>query len=417
MLRRFRKRPLRAFLTLLQIVLGALAMTLALSAYIDAYQRQNAAKPDRFNLIAGWRTESGMMMGGGSFFDRRTVKDVLALAPDVEQVSMYNWGGQIKIEYDNRLYEFMQGAYVDENYFALNDIEITSGSVFTSKEFMRFQAVAVISDSAAKQLYGETNPIGQTFNVITDAMYAQDWKTVIFEAKSEEFKVIGTFADATGPQAVDQNYVYLPLWKGISSAEGGAGMLSVLAKGGKGDSSREQILEAVRQTYRPKYAQYNTQEGKDFFISELGESLWSNTQTNYIDPTVVMFGLFGIVALLVGSIGIFSIMLVDTLERERDTGIKRALGATKGRITREMTLEATVLAGLGGLLGVLSASVILPLLEQRVSYLYFSQFSLRWEPWAAVIVFALTLLLGMVLGFFPALRASSIKPVEALKSV
>lgn len=108
-------------------------------------------------------------------------------------------------------------------------------------------------------------------------------------------------------------------------------------------------------------------------------------------------------------------MLVDALERERETGIKRALGSTRGRIKREMTLEATLLSGLGGLLGVLVAALIIPLLLQQVGDALFWNVNLRWQPLAAAIVFAITLLLGMVLGFFPALRASRVRPVEALK--
>ena len=145
--------------------------------------------------------------------------------------------------------------------------------------------------------------------------------------------------------------------------------------------------------------------------------MWAGNRNNLLDPTVVMFGLFGIVALIVGSIGIFSIMLVDALERERDTGIKRALGATKARITREMTLEATLIAGLGGLMGALLAALIIPILVQQVGDSLFWNVNLRWQPLAALVGFALRLSPGTVLGFLPALRASRGPPVEALKSI
>ncbi|MGL4610884.1 MAG: ABC transporter permease [Trueperaceae bacterium] len=137
-------------------------------------------------------------------------------------------------------------------------------------------------------------------------------------------------------------------------------------------------------------------------------------ETN-LQPLHAALGLFGIVALIVGLIGIFSIMLVDALERERDTGIKRVLGASKSRITREMTLEVTLIAGLGGLYGVVLSAMIIPFLVQGVGGSLFWNIRSRWQPLAALIVFALTLFLSMILGGFPALRASSIKVVEALK--
>ena len=128
-----------------------------------------------------------------------------------------------------------------------------------------------------------------------------------------------------------------------------------------------------------------------------------------------MFGLFGIVALIVGSIGIFSIMVVDALERERDIGIKRALGATRGSVVRELTLEATLLSGLGGLVGVLLAALVIPLLARQVGSNLFWSIDLRWQPLAGLLVVGVTLLLGLVLGIFPALRAGRTNPVQALK--
>ena len=87
-LRRFRKKPLRAVLTLLQVVLGSLAMTLALSAYLDAYARQNAAQAERFDLMAGYKDDSGYPIAY-PVMDEAGIAELLTLVPDVEKVAPY----------------------------------------------------------------------------------------------------------------------------------------------------------------------------------------------------------------------------------------------------------------------------------------------------------------------------------------
>lgn len=417
-LRKFRRKPLRTFLTMLQIVLGALAMTLALSAYLDALRRQNAGQAERFDLVAGTRDEDGTS-GTYSIMDEDNIKKLLELAPALAKVAFIGDAySSSTVEKDGKLYQFQAAAYVNSDYFDLNNIALTSGSLFTKQDEEAEASVMMISDGAAKILFGDTPAVGQTIQLMPDENY------VSYDADGnpqpsappQSFKIIGTFAEELNVQTETQYFLFLPTWKKTDFSD--ASVINVVAKDGQGEEAREQIITAARQVFSTKISEWGIEKDKMFFINELGRSWWTSPDQNkMLDPTVVMFGLFGIVALIVGSIGIFSIMLVDALERERDTGIKRALGATKSRITREMTLEATLIAGLGGLIGVLLAALIIPVLVQQVGNTLFWNVSLRWQPLAAGIVFALTLVLGIVLGFFPALRASRVKPVEALKGV
>jgi putative ABC transport system permease protein len=414
-LRKLKRKPLRTFLTLLQIILGALAMTLALSAYLDAVQRQTAKQPNRFDLIAGTKGDNG---GTYYFMDEAGVKKVLELSPAVAKVAFIgNAYGSSTVESHGKLYQFQTIAYVNSDYFDLNNTQLTSGSLFTQKDEESEESVMLISEESAKILFGDMPALGQTLNVMPDENFVSydEQGNPLPPAPPEPFKIIGTFAEKFTLLSELQYFAFLPTWKMPEFSE--ASTIHVLSKDGQGDEAREQIITAARQVFATKISDWNLEKDKIFFIGEMGENIWSTNQNKMLDPTVAMFGLFGIVALIVGSIGIFSIMLVDALERERDTGIKRALGATRSRITREMTLEATLIAGFGGLLGVLLAALIIPVLVQQVGNTLFWNVSLRWQPLAAAIVFALTLLLGMVLGFLPALRASRVRPVEALKGM
>ena len=346
LVRRLRRKPLRTTLTLLQVVLGSLAMTLALSAYLDAYARQHRGEAERFDLIAGFRDEDGSS-STYVMMDEQGAAELAKLAPDVEKVALYADAWQTTVEKEGRLYQFQQGAYVGNVYFELNNIEPTRGSLFTEQEAAAQDAVALLSDKAAAILFPDADPLGQTLKFVPNEDFGPAGTPV-------EYRIIGTFADS-GRLAENHAAVYFPLWT-HSSQGGGGDTLNVLAAPGRGDAAREQTLSAARQVFGSKMQDWGVEEGKDFYIREQGERGFGANPA-LLDPTIVMFSLFGIVALIVGSIGIFSIMVVDALERERDIGVKRALGATKGSVVRAMTLEAALLAGLGGLVGAALAAL------------------------------------------------------------
>ncbi len=403
--RRFRKNPLRTILTLLQIVLGALSMTLALSVYLDAYARQNAVQAERFDLIAGYKDEDGSS-STYALMDAAGAAELQGLAPDVEKVALYAQEWRPTVELGGKLYQFQGGAYVDNAYFSLNDVGVTRGSLFTQREADAKEAVLLLSDEAADVLFPDADPLNQTLKLMPDENLGTS------AGSPQTFRVIGTFTEEADPYS-EQDHVYFPSWT-QSNVMGGGSTLNVLAAAGRGDAAREQVLSAARQVFGERARDWQLEEGKDFYIREMGEPPFG-ASNNLLDPTVVMFGLFGIVALIVGSIGIFSIMVVDALEREREVGIKRALGATKGGVVREFVLEAALLSGLGGGLGALLAALLIPLLARGVGENIFWGITLRWQPLAALLVVGMTLLLGTVLGIFPALRAGRTNPVQALK--
>ena len=423
MLQQIRKNRLRSVLTLVQIVLGALAMTLALSAYFGAGSA--SSQPERFDLVAGFQDANGT---GSSYalMDEAGSQTLLTLAPDVDKASLVTEEWQrTTVEKDGRLYQFRSSAYVGEGYFELNDVTLTKGSIFGLQDAREEAAVMLISEGSAEILFGDTDPIGQTLTLMPDEMYSdQDDDEPMFDEAGNEillpqpeaFTVIGIFAEAPSdsPESWNQLHVYLPIWKQYTQGEGGSDTLSVLAKPGQGEAAREQVLSAARQIYGERAQGWNVEERKDFYIREPSEQY--GVASDVLSPVVLMFGVFGIVALMVGGIGILSSTLVNALERERDTGIRHALGATRSRVVRDMVLEASLLAGLGGVLGAGLAAIIIPLLTSQVGMLFFGS-DLRWQPLAAFAVILTTLLLGLSLSFFPAFRSSRVSPVEALKGV
>jgi putative ABC transport system permease protein len=129
---------------------------------------------------------------------------------------------------------------------------------------------------------------------------------------------------------------------------------------------------------------------------------------------VLLFGT-GVIALFVGGINIMNIMLVTVTERTKEIGIRRAVGATPAEIARQFVLEAAVLAGAGGILGVVGGIAMTGALSLILTHVL-APWRFVVEPWAIALALGMATSTGIAFGLFPALRAARLDPVAALRS-
>ena len=409
MVRRFLRKPLRTGIVTLEIVLGTLAMTLALSAYFGSLEF-SARLADRFELNSG--SKEGTTFLTMPRFAEDDLAAITALAPDAKELAVFGRTTYAEWPYfivGGETYSVPDLAAVTPNYFGVAELTLVAGSFFTESD--RGDNVLVMSEGSARTFFGSNDPVGQTIEVSPSESG---------QGLAIPYRVVGIFADTdirrqevNGASFYSAPGILLPLWSTGIGVYPVQDSLVVRAKAGREVSAREQVLAAARQVYRDNLDTEELAQGKDFFLTEVGQTL--APYGDAVDPVVVLFGVFGVVSLLTSSIGMFSSTLVRVLERTRELGIRRALGASRRRIIRDLVGETAMLSFVSGVLGVLLAFVLIPSIRSSVGDALFAQNSLQWHTGAALISLGINVGLSVLLSFAPAWQATKITPIEAFE--
>jgi len=304
--RRTRTNPLRFALTLLQVMLGAFAVTVALSAYLSATAGRGTT--DRFYLETGGY--------GPDTFRAQGLPEMLALAPDVAALATFDDGFNPPVEIGGARYRFRTAARVSPSYLELADIQVTRGSAFTSGDAEREARVLLLSEEAAQLTFGTEDPVGETVRVLGSLPFglAASQPVTLYEVLGvyrRGSSPFGTPPDALFPAWVAEAPVSEPRERGSFSVpiSRGAPTLLVQARPGRGEVAREQALAAARQVF-PVVP--GGEERSSFELEEVNEAAYD---AGYADTSLLIFGLFALVATTVGAIGVFSTAVVETAAR------------------------------------------------------------------------------------------------------
>jgi putative ABC transport system permease protein len=248
----------------------------------------------------------------------------------------------------------------------------------------------VLGRNVAQQLFGETDPVGQTVRI-----------------KDIPFRVVGvlTMKGGQGFGGNQDDAVLVPYTtaqrKLLAITHVHSISVSAVSEAAVDDAS-EQITELLRQRHRIR-----PEGDTDFFIFNQQEIASSAEATSRV--MTLLLASIAAVSLLVGGIGIMNIMLVSVTERTREIGIRRAIGARRRDILLQFLIESAFLALAGGALGVALGMGAATLITQIA----------RWptliQPGAVALAFGFASLVGIFFGFYPARRASRLDPVEALR--
>jgi putative ABC transport system permease protein len=285
---------------------------------------------------------------------------------------------------------------VAPEYPAIGGLRVASGRFFTAGESDAAAPVAVLGQGAAASLFGTENPLDRYVKV------NQQWFKVIGVAGPE----LAMQSDVSGLPAQDRNnVVYVPLMAAILRLEDSLswqkdeidGIYLHLAADADISATGELVRGLLNAAHRG---------AADFSVIVPAELLAQQQRTRRIFQ-IVMVAIASI-SLLVGGIGIMNIMLASVLERTREIGVRRAIGARRKDIVRQFLIETSLITITGGIAGILLGVV----LSQLVGYL--AGWSTIVTIASIVLAFAVSVSIGLVFGLYPAVRASRLDPVVAL---
>ncbi len=276
------------------------------------------------------------------------------------------------------------------NLYTISPREMQEGRIYTRDEAGRAQRVAVLGSSIADALFPVGEKVGRTIFI-----------------DGAEYTVVGVFAPAKGgffgENGLDKQIV-IPLETArLRYPQSNAFFITAKARPGQRADAIEEIRAALR---RVRHVPAKTED--DFTIST-ADSIIQNFDR--ITGMIVLISIaISALGLLVGGIGVMNIMLVSVTERTKEIGIRKAIGARKGDIVLQFLSEAVALTGAGGIIGIVF-SILVTLLVGAI----FPSLHAEVPSWAVATGFTVSVAVGVFFGVWPAVQASRLDPVEALR--
>ena len=295
------------------------------------------------------------------------------------------------------------GTAVD--YPTSRNYNLRAGRFFSEAEVRDHSNVVVLSDEVASVLFPIDNPLGQTVKIDSD------YYNIVGIMESEGFSNLGQ--NQAGSSNSAPSRIFIP----ITSSKSRFGETTTRQTGGGMETETVELHEAIIQIDNQETVieigeildQILERRHRDVdYAIEIPLALLRQAEESALRDQIVAGAIAGI-SLLVGGIGIMNIMLASVTERTREIGIRRALGAKKRDIIAQFLIEAVILSGVGGLIGVV-LGIIIPFVISA-----FWGMTTIVTAFAPILAFSISALIGVIFGIYPSMRAADMDPVEALR--
>jgi putative ABC transport system permease protein len=397
--RALRVNKLRSTLTMLGIIIGVGAViamvAIGSGAQARVAEQLQALGANMIFLFPGSTTSGGLRAGAGSSVTlteddawtiQRDVQGVVAAAPTMRGSGQLVWGN---LNWSTMI------VGVTPEYFDARDWPTSSGRVLNQEDVDGAAKVAILGQTVAQSLFGDTDPIGQ-----------------IVRVKKLLCTVVGVL-DSKGQNTFGQDQddvIVIPLTTakrkvlGVSLANART-VNGISIKVGDNEDLKEvqqNIRDLVRQRHRLQPGQDD-----DFGIRSAAEMVQTKDEQAQLMTKLLMS--IASVSLLVGGIGIMNIMLVSVTERTREIGLRMAVGARGRDILTQFLVEALTVALIGGSIGVAAG------LGASFALAYFGEWRTVVSPPAILLAFTFSGLIGIFFGFYPARKAAGLNPIDALR--
>ena len=387
---------LRTILTMLGMVIGVAAVILMLAVGQGAQQQVQASiasmGSNLFIILSGSTTSGGRRMGSGAT-PTLTVADAQGLEelPVLAAVAPSSPGTAQLVYGPNNWSTQIIGT--TPSYLQVRDWQLSEGSPFTDSDIRAATRVALLGQTVVQNLFGDESPLDKTIRI-----------------KNSPYVVLGVLA-AKG-QSLDgrdqDDTVLVPVTTAQSKLFGTqfAGTVRyIMAQANSAEAmpaAEKAITELLRQRHRIRVG-----ADDDFSVRNL--TAMANTAAETAQVMSLMLGAIASISLLVGGIGIMNIMLVSVTERTREIGIRMAIGARGKDILLQFLLEAIIISVIGCFIGVL-LGVGGALAVSKVSGM-----SVVITASSIIMAFAVAAAVGIFFGWYPARKASMLRPIDALR--
>jgi len=397
--RALRVNTLRSALTMLGIIIGVGAVITMVAVGAGAQARVaeqiQSLGSNLIIVLSGAITSGGVRLGTGTQLTI-TEDDAWAIAREVPavQVAAPSIRGTGQVVYGNLNWStIVQG--VTPEFLEAREWGVAAGKPFTQEDVDGSAKVALVGQTVAQNLFGDSDPVGQVIRI-----------------RKVPFTVIGVLerkGQSTWGQDQD-DIILLPLStakkKVMGVSQANARAVSAISIKVREASTLKEAEQQTRDLLRQRHRLQPYQDD-DFWLRNLAEMLQAQEQSSRI--LTMLLAAIASVSLLVGGIGIMNIMLVSVTERTREIGLRMAVGARSRDILAQFLVEALTLSLIGGVIGIGLG------LAGAYGIAYFADWRTLIQPDAVLLAFGFAGAVGIFFGFYPARKASRLDPIEALR--
>lgn len=417
------RNKMRSLLTMLGIIIGVAAVLAMISIGDGAKEivlrdAEKMGGANQFMVLRTWYKRIGNRLVRNRSNEYLEYEDAVAIEAECPSVSLVT---PIVRHWTNWLIQAadgaeMRGGYngVDASYQVAMDWRMKEGRFITDEDVEKATTVCVLGDEAATTLFGNKSPLGQEIKIVRRGSYYDAWGRKTWKRLTERLTVVGTFV----PRGTSlrfgwsfDNFIFIP----ISTAQKrftGTDNINEFVVYAHTVEEVPKAVEEVKSVLRKRH------RNQDDFV-QIFEMHAGMAQLEKISKIIkiTLGGIAGF-SLLVGGIGIMNMMLVAVTERTREIGLRKALGAKRLDILLQFLIEAVIMCAFGGKIGVglgILAGEGMAMLAVKIVKIvpeWPAVISLEW----VLIAVSVSAIIGISFGIYPAIKASSLSPIEALRT-
>ncbi len=396
-LRALARNKVRTFLTMLGIVIGiasVIAMVALGQGASSMVQRQINSMGSNLLMIYPGAASSGHFSWGAGSITTLTPDDGAAILKEIPSVRavtpIVRTRGQVVYGNANWYPGSIMGSSTD--FLEVREWEVEEGAFFTEQDVISATKTCVLGRTVAENLFAGETPIDKVIRI-----------------RNMPFRVLGVLGrKGTNAMGMDQDDVIVAPWTTVKRVLQGSAfnnvdqlLVGVVSPAAMAEAIRD-ITALLRQRHRIREG-----DESDFRVLTMSEMMSTVTETSRV--MTLLLSMIASISLVVGGIGIMNIMLVSVVERTREIGLRMAVGARRVDILMQFLLEAVVLAIVAGLIGMMLGAAASLVISK----------TMRWptliSPASIAVSFVFSCAVGVFFGFYPAMRASRLDPIEALR--